>query len=154
MANAPVLYQLRAQSSYERDGFNRAVAEHARWAGQNSEMPDNLIVSRTAVNAKADVVAAGTARIYMISGASPAGATLVGYLQIFNAAAAAVTLGTTPPEFQFRIEAGVTRTINFYDSADGVTLPTALSWAVTTTPSGLTAAAAGNTPTITILYRP
>ena len=154
MPNASVIHSLKVAAAYEREGFGRGLAEVARWAAQHAELSDNLVLSRTAVNAKADVVAAGTARIYTVSIASPAGATLGGYLQLFNAAAAAVTLGTTAPEIQIKFDAAQTRSVWIYDSADGVTLPTAFSWAATTTASGATAVTAPNTPTVTALYRP
>ena len=154
MANANVLYQLNAQANYERDGFSKAVGQLARWAGQNSEMADNLILSRGSVGAKADIVTNAGVKIYMVSVASPAGATTTSYLQVFNTSSASVTLGTTVPEEQFRLEAGVTKTVLYYVSNDSATMPTAFSWAATTTVGGATAANATNLPTVTILYRP
>lgn len=153
MANATVLNSLRVQASYERDGFQRAVADVSRWAGQLAEFADNLVLSKTAVAAKADIVTNAGVKPYILHVNSPSGATTTSYLQVFNTSSGSVTLGTTIPELSLRIEAGASRTLVLYDSGDAALFPTAMSWAVTAAANGQTAANAANTPTITLLYR-
>jgi len=149
MSNVATIYALKCQRPYERDGFNDGVNWLAQQAARFEFYSDALTRAVASVNAKADLVTA-PARVYEISVASPVGAAATVWLQMFNAAQGSVTLGTTAPAFQLQIDALETQTVQFMQ---GRFFSTQISWAVTTAASGGTQAAAGNTPTITVLYK-
>lgn len=113
--------------------------------------------SRTnAQNATATVVRTGATlikgiRIEQHSNAAPALC-----LQIFNTASP--TVGTTAPLVVMHVPAGSTKpdytrlAAQFQGQFGGLHLGTGLSYAVTTTPGGLTAPTAGDEPVIIIDY--
>ena len=81
------------------------------------------------------------------------------YIQIFNAAAADVVLGTTAPQMVVKVAAGETDRIMegkvILEGAHGGTyLGTGLSYACTTTHDGSTAPDAGDEPWVRIDYQP
>lgn len=80
------------------------------------------------------------------------------YLQIFNVAAASVTIGTTAPVLVIPVPAGNTidemmrLAVQFQGNKGGHYLSTALSYAVTTTHDGSTAPDAGDEPVVVVDY--
>lgn len=74
--------------------------------------------------------------------------TALAYMQVFNVAAASVTLGTTAPNYVVPLQTGVNSGI--MTNSIGIQLGTAISAAVTTTPTGLTAT--GTPPNCSFLY--
>jgi hypothetical protein len=149
MPNVATLYQLAVERSYQRDGYQDLVNALKQVARQEV-YSDALVATRAAGGAKADVVTNAAVRIYAIQCAMPSTSTTTAYLQLFNTSSATVTLGTTAPEFQVMITSQASRPILF---PTGLPFSTALSWAVTTLPSGSVAANATNAPTVTLLYR-
>jgi hypothetical protein len=63
------------------------------------------------------------------------------FVQMFNALAANVTLGTTVPDYQIQVAANSTFSSN--EPPEGLIFPTGLVIASTTTDGGLTGSAAG-----------
>jgi hypothetical protein len=149
MSNVATLYQLACQRSYERDGYQDLV-NGLKQVARQEVYSDAMVSSRAVGGAKADLVTNAAVRVYAIQCAMPSTATTNSYLQLFNTSSATVTLGTTAPEFQVMLTSQASRPMEFHT---GIPFSAALSWAVTTLPSGSVAANATNAPTVTILYR-
>src|SRR5262252_8207570 len=143
MSNVSTIYQLKAERSYQRDGYQDLVNALNQVARQ--EVYSDLLTStRAAGGAKADIVTNAAVRVYAIQCAMPSTSTTTAYLQLFNTSSATVTLGTTAPEFQVILTSQASRPILF---PTGLPFATALSYAATTLVSGSVAANATNTPT-------
>lgn len=100
----------------------------------------NGAVTNTAVAVKAS---AGQVYSWMLF--NPSGA--VAYLQVFNVAAAGVTVGTTAPLFSIPVQAG---TQVPFSTDIGIAFGTAISVAATTTPTG--SSAPGTAMVVNIFY--
>ena len=107
------------------------------------------VVSGLQVNINTDVdeteddVAAAAGTLYEIQIDNTANAAVT-YIKLYDAGAAAVTVGTTAPDWIFRIAASVSRTLVF---PEGVAFGTALSIAALT--AGGTAGTTGPTSAVT-----
>ena len=153
MSNATTLFQLEAQSAYEREGFQDAVRFLRGSAGRLFLQADNLTVYRTGTSAKSDVVTNAAVKPVLVSINSPATATTDAWLQMFNTSSASVTLGGIPQPIEIiKVPYAKTTTVVWYPGTDQCKFTAALSIAVTTGLCGGTAADATNAPTTTILY--
>ena len=98
----------------------------------------------TDVDESEDDVAAAAGTLYQIQ-IDNTGNAAVTYVKLYDAGAAAVTVGTTAPDWIFRVAASVSRTIPF---PEGAAFATALSVAALT--AGGTAGTTGPTSAVTV----
>lgn len=152
MSNAAVLYALECQSALERAGFSRCQAFVRRTAGQKEFFSDGLVLTKVALSTKADVVTNAAVKMYFLSVNSPSTATTTAWMAAWNTSTASVTLGTTIPDFGFKVEATKSVTLPIADGEDSF-FTTAMSWATTVAKNGATVSAANEVPTVTMVYK-
>ena len=149
MSNTSTIHQARmiGRTLNLGDGFQEFISEIALEMGRRSG-GDNLIITIT--DALADTVtdaqtaAANMFGMWIVSGAT---STLDAFVQVFNTAAASVTLGTTAPFEVFHVESTKSRGLRIHPGTEG-SYSTAVSFAATTTHDGSTAPAAADRPTV------
>lgn len=154
MPNVQSLYQLETAANYGRDGVQDWADALRRYATRHELLSDDIDVSVFAdVTATVQNVSGGAANLYGISVVSPSDAAVDTFLQVFNVAAANVTLGTTLPDFVMRVPFTRTRAVVFFPGDDDTDLfDTRISMAVTTTATGSTAPAAVDRPDVTFVH--
>lgn len=152
MPTVTTLYQLECEAAYHREGVARAMEILKRYAPFFEHQSDG--VTRTAIGdltnaAQAIKGAAGNLyAVVIVSPSSPA-ATADAYVQIFNVAAASVTVGTTAPVMV--LPCPFTKSAVYLmlpGDDDGDLFSTAISTAATTTPTGGAALGAVSLPDV------
>lgn len=154
MANVDTLEQFEAAAQYEREGVARAVQLLKKYAPWFEHQGDALERSVTAsLSTTVTAVKASAGNVYALVIISPAAAAADAYVQVFNVAAASVTLGTTAPDLVLKCPAAETAVFLHVPGDDDNNLfDTAISIAATTTHDGLTALATASLPTVWVLY--
>lgn len=154
--DAAVLDQLEANAQYVGEGVATAARFLRSFAPFFEFQTDSLTRLVTSpLSNTATAVETAAASLYFVRITSPTAATQDACLQIYNVAAAGVTVGTTAPADMFVCPMGKTRTIVVCPAHDSQDLySTAISYAATTVPAtGLSATALGSAsqPTVEVI---
>lgn len=153
MPNVATLFQAAAWAQYQRNGVQHAVEVLKMLAGLYESTSDNLDqiefenLTTTVTN-----VSAGASRLYMVTIVSPAAAAAAAFVQVFNVAAASVTLGTTAPRLALVCPAEETTSYLVFPGNSDNMFGTRISVAATTTPGGSTALAAASLPDVFLWF--
>ncbi len=154
MPNVATMYQMEADAQYQREGVARAVAMLRSYAPFFEIQGDGLTRLVTAdLSTTVTAVKASAGNLYSVTIISPSDATADAYVQVFNVAAASVTLGTTAPDLVFKCPFG--KTVTFLvvpGDDDNDQFSTAISHAATTTATGSTALGTVSLPDVAVLY--
>ena len=153
MPNVQTIYQLECEAAYQREGVAKAMEFLKRYAPFFEHQGDGL--TRTAIGDLTNVaqaIEAAAANLYAVVVVSPTAATVDAFVQIFNVAAASVTVGTTAPDLVLKVPFGKTVTyLVLPGDDDNDQFSAAISTAATTTPAGGTALAAASLPDVTFV---
>lgn len=150
MPNVATLFRLKNMASYEGDGVWEALRDIELTAGAREAVGDDLDLSAfEALTTTVQNVSAGASNFYLILIKSPSGASNDCFIQVFNSAAADVTLGTTGARWAFHCPSTSTRVFRVYPNQN---FATRLSIAATTTAAGSSALAAADRPNVFVLH--
>lgn len=154
MANAQTFYQLRTSLAYKgvaaTDANNANPIEYT--AGRYEQASDGMSLSLNAALNTATAVKASAGKVYEVIVESPSAATAGCTVQLFDLAAASVTLGTTVPKDLVFCPAGETVVINVCSGGSANRYAAAIAVAATAATSLSAAADSANRPTVTVLY--